>query len=284
MKTFFVYLDILGFKNLIKRNTEQQLTEIVKSFFDGFNKAVDDSRTISFAENAGTTEDAYKINLKELNFRLLSDSILIWSQKDCFRTFRNMLDATSQIVAYGLQYGFPLRGAMTYGEVVVQEQDKANSEFFTNEAIYGKALLEAYSIENRMDWSGCIVTPNAWKRVCEEWSCVLMNDHDSNAYFWRYPCLVWYPIPFKERQQEGIVVNWNVGVFYDSKKKIDPNLVRNSFCAYGNDHLADTKKVDETLRFLDYTNQLQSCCFGPSVAESQDRREIIPVPSADYRI
>ena len=106
-----------------------------------------------------------------------------------------------------------------------------------------------------------------------------MNDHDPNAYFWRYPCLVWYPIPFKERQQEGIVVNWNVGVFYDSKKKIDQNLVRNSFYAYGKDLLADTKKVDETLRFLDYTNHLQSSCFGPSVAELQERRKIIPVPS-----
>ena len=135
-----------------------------------------------------------------------------------------------------------------------------------------------------MDWSGCIVTSNAWKRVCEEWNYVLMNDHDPNAYFWRYPCLVWYPIPFKERQQEGIVVNWNVGVFYDSKKKIDQNLVRNSFYAYGKDLLADTKKVDETLRFLDYTNQLQSSCFGPSVAELQERRKIIPVPSADYKI
>ena len=282
MSAFFVYLDLLGFKNIVANNTEQQLTGIVKSFFDGFNKAIDASRTIPFTSTTDKTEGEWKISLKELNFRLLSDSILIWATNDNFRTFRNLLEATSYLVAYGLQNGFPLRGAMTYGEIIVQKQDDADSKFFTNESIYGKALVEACSNEGEMDWSGCIITLSAWRQICKIWDCALTNDPDPNAYFTRYPYLVWYPIPFKKGSQAGIAINWNSGVVYDPAKKIDPYLVRNSFSAHGKGFQPDTKKIEETLKFLDYTNQLQAYCFVPSYTESQDRRKNIPIPCADY--
>ena len=89
-------------------------------------------------------------------------------------------------------------------------------------------------------------------------------------------------ILFKKGQQAGIAINWNSGVVYDPAKKIDPYLVRSSFSAHGKGFQSDTKKIDETLKFLDYTNQLQAYCFVPSCTESQERRKSIPIPCADY--
>lgn len=284
MKTFFVYLDILGFKNIVFNNTEQRLQEIIVSFFAGFNNAIDNSRTITFTNTTDKTTGTWKISLNELNFRLLSDSILIWAENENFNTFRNLLGATSQLITYGLQNGFPLRGAMTYGEIIVQKQNDTKNNFFSNESIYGKALVETYSLEGKMNWSGCIITSNAWKKIHEIWNSTLTNDPNPNAYFSRYPYLVWYPIPFKDSPQAGIAINWNVDVVYDSAKKIDPYLVRNSFYTHGKEFQPDSSKIDETLKFLEYTNQLQSYCFCQSTLDFENRRQTIPTPCANYKL
>ena len=284
MNSFFVYLDILGFKNLVANNTTQRLEKIIKSFWDGFNKTIDESRTIPYKNVTNGTNGEWKISLDKLNFRLLSDSILIWSEDESFQNFRNILEATSQLLAYGLQNGFPLRGAMTYGEVIVQRSNNSNTRFLPNESIYGKALVETYSIEEKMEWSGCIMTSNAWKQVCKIWDRIHANDSDPNSYFTKHPHLVWYPIPFKDSPQAGIAINWNSAIAYDSEKKIDPYLVQNSFYAYGKGFPPNTKKQDETLKFLNYTTQLQDYCFLSSREESQKRRKTIPIPCDDYKI
>jgi len=46
----FAYLDILGFKDIVKRNSFEQLKRIVDDFTVGFAKAADESRSLRFYE------------------------------------------------------------------------------------------------------------------------------------------------------------------------------------------------------------------------------------------
>lgn len=141
-------MDILGFKQIVENNETGKLLEIIRTFFQEFDSAVDKSRT--YNSSSGKPD---KICLHQLNFRLMSDSILIWTKENTFSTFRNLLEATRELVAVGLENGFPLRGVLTYGDLIASKHIKC--QFFSSDSIYGKALVEAYTLEKEMEWSGC---------------------------------------------------------------------------------------------------------------------------------
>lgn len=271
MSTFFVFLDILGFKKIVENNDAKTLNSVVEKFLLDFENAIDTSRTI------GDTQ----IRLDSLNFRIYSDSILIWTNDELFRTFGNLLYAVSFLVSHGLQHGFPLRGVLNYGELFICK--KLENKFLSNEAIYGKALVEAYSLEGQIQCAGCILTPQAWKKICEIWSVVATSSKDPNAYFNRYPYLVWYPIPMKTEVRPGIAINWNFEMAWNKKAVITPETIENSFSAYGKGTESNPQKLVETLRFLKYTTELQKHCFwGP---ENEERCKKIPTPDnphSDY--
>ena len=63
---FFAYLDILGFKNIVKQNTYKQLKEIVDGFTVKCKETIDSSRTIK----TNTGKELAKI-LFVVNFRIL---------------------------------------------------------------------------------------------------------------------------------------------------------------------------------------------------------------------
>ena len=125
----------------------------------------------------------------------------------------------------------------------------SNGKFLSNESVYGKAPGEAYFLEEKLDWLGCVVTLNAWKRVCKigDRNSNLPRNSDPNSYFIRHPYLVWYQITFKDSPQAGIIINWNSGVVYDSQKKIETYLIQNSFCAYEKGFSSSIKETRESL-------------------------------------
>lgn len=256
MKTFFVYLDILGFKNLVNNNSGIQLQQIVDLIFACFDSAVDKSRTLDY----GSVGEKYKLNLDKLNFRLLSDSIMIWSNEATFDACRNLLFATEELLLQGIVQGVPLRGTMTYGNILVKN-DK-NATFLSNEAIYGKGLVEAYSLESLFEWSGCILTPSAWAALCKLWNSKFTNDNSPNSYFYRYPHLVWYDVPLKDGKcKKGIAVNWNIDYFYDEdyRKTVQQDLtvqkIEASFAMFNKGN-GSPEKVNNTIQFFEYTKNL----------------------------
>ncbi|MGI6356283.1 MAG: hypothetical protein ACOX6W_14495, partial [Lentisphaeria bacterium] len=268
---------------IVNHNTQEQLIEIVKLIFSSFEKAVDKSRTIQYIENTNDTKGEWKFELKpHLNFSLISDSILIWTEDDEFRTFRNLLEVISELLLYGIKNGFPLRGAMTYGEIIVHKDDKKDPrQFFTNEAIYGKAVIEAISLEKIQEWSGCVISPSAWGKICEKWCRIITGYDDSNAYFNKSPLLTWYPIPLKNGSQPGIAINWNSTLLY-KKEIINSYVVKNSFYSHGKGFIDKNRKLDETLGFLDYTTQLLNYCFGLSASDFLEQKKTIPTPGEHF--
>lgn len=259
MKTFFVFLDILGFKNIVLNNSQEELLKIITSFFSGFNSAIDESRSISDG-NASVT----KIKLNEMAFRMHSDSIIIWTlpyegndkKETRFTTFMNLLEAVSELLKFGLLNGLPLRGILHYGELIIHNQNGNDNCFLNNECIYGKVLTEAYQMEGEMNWSGAVITPIAWDKIREIWTPIRFSSDDPNVLFYRYPYLTWYDVPLKKGdKQKRIAINWNYLYAWFKTKKCSEDKIKTSFSAFNrivNDDVRN--KIENTINFLNYTN------------------------------
>lgn len=258
-ETYVAYLDILGFSNLVNNNNdEKNLIDLVRKFWDGFNKSVDESRTVS-----DMGEDI-KIDIRLLSFRLYSDSIIVWSKDGSYKSFRFLLGAITCLLSYGIQNGFPLRGAINYGGVVSYKPEDNKTTFFRNDSLYGLPIVEAVEIEKALNWSGCIITPSAWQHAMMTWNKVNTATASINDFTRRFPYLIWYPVPFKTGNIYAVTVNWNceaeLGKLED-RKAITSALVDISFssCRNHSEYSQNTTvitKIEATKHFLDYVCSL----------------------------
>lgn len=265
-KTYFAYLDILGFKNIVHTNSTDELKNIVSDFFENFSQAIDKSRTMS---------DGAKINLHELNFRLYSDSILIWTENTRFPVFNNLIHALIELFRIGFQKRLPLRGVLTYGDIIIREPDSNSDNFFSNEAIYGEALVEAYTKEQKQNWSGCLITEQAWLAMMQNWSPACTGHDNPMCYFRNFPYLVWTKIPTKKDldSSEAIALNWNALGAWDSNKNIAESEI---LSAFGKEQEQEIEiKKNNTVTFLHLTNEINAKC------KNKDA-DSIEIPPKDY--
>lgn len=127
---FVAFLDILGFKTLLK---EMKCDEIY-SIFEILHK-----QTSSRRIQNGVEIKAYK----EIKHVILSDSVIVYIKKDIEDAFATLINICDQ-----LQYSLAnrdkpilLRGAISVGELF------SDSE---NDIIYGNGLTSAYLLENNL--------------------------------------------------------------------------------------------------------------------------------------
>ena len=118
---------MLGLKNVIYNHSTTDLERIVKNLFDDFNDTIDQSRILGGG----------KIDIPNIKFHLLSDSFIIWTEEvthsddnitlgNSYVVFRNLLYVIMVIFKYRLLNGFPLRAALSYGDIVLHERTAPN--------------------------------------------------------------------------------------------------------------------------------------------------------------
>lgn len=275
---FFGYLDILGFKDIVKQNSFDQLKGIVRDFTVKCAESIDQSRSI------GTEKVKMGSNI---HARIVSDSIYLWTENDDrLKQFDDLLHIVNAMLASGFQQDIPLRGVVTFGELFIGDikipEDIPLDFSFDNGSVYGKALVEAYELESQMDWSGAILTPKAWAKVegeFERWQefgeNVIMrsgNIKSPTDLFNHFPHLLWYEVPFKNGKKKAIAFNWN----YKPSLELSSEIIHNAFAKRcGVVDNAVSTKLDETIRFYEYTQRVAELCdFG--------LKKGLPVPDSDY--
>lgn len=277
---FFGYLDILGFKDIVKRNSFDQLKVIVKDFTVKCAEAIDRSRSI-----VGNVK--VKIG-SGVHARIVSDSIYVWTENDDhLKQFDDLLHIVNALIVSGFHQGLPLRGAVTFGELFLGDikipEDIPLDFSFDTGSVYGRALVEAYGLESQMDWSGVLLTPRAWAKVEGEFErgkalgeCAIMrsgNIESATDLFNHFPYLLWYDVPFKGGNgRNAIAFNWN----YKPNPELSEEKIRNAFTRRC-DVVDDTVRVklNETIRFYEYTQRVAELCdFG--------LKKGLPVPDHHY--
>lgn len=280
---FFGYLDILGFKNIVRNNTYDRLKDIVDRFTVNCAKSIDCSRSI--VTNTGNVVGRIKI-ASGVHARIVSDSIYVWTENDDrLKQFDDLLHIVNAMIASGFQQGLPLRGVVTFGELFLGDvkipEDIPLDFSFDTGSVYGKALVEAYELESKIDWSGAVLTPRAWAKVeseferCNEESAIMrsVNIKSPTDLFNRFPYLLWYDVPFKNGvRRRAIAFNWN----YRPRAELSAEMIQKAFILRCDaDDTAVKLKLKETVRFYEYSQRVnQLCGFG--------LKKTLPVPDLDY--
>lgn len=140
-KRYVAFIDILGFKSIFNylRSADDLgdqmsiiLQSSIRSALSGKTVDVDDESNFSDITN-----------IKVYQF---SDAIVLYSEDDNDDTLKDFVVTLNLLFAQSITRGFPLRGALTCGDLYVK-----------GSIVVGEPFIRAYQLEERQEWAGLIV-------------------------------------------------------------------------------------------------------------------------------
>lgn len=153
-KRFVAFIDIMGFKDLIARNTHEDIYSLMKKMHDRRKAA----ESIPWGQAASilVTTTSY------------SDSIIMYSKDDSYDSMYSLICAVSALTNDLLIEGIPHKGAVAFGIITL---DHKNSIFF------GQPLIDAYLLQEEINFYGIIAHGTAEEEI---------NSHKKRIPFTKY--------------------------------------------------------------------------------------------------
>ncbi len=142
-----LYLDIMGFKERVSQTAISTLKDQLLSFKRKINRL----KPLLYNTGGGVRRDFLKM-------AQFSDSIVVISQKSTIDDLNRLTKASVILMQTAMESGFALRGSIAAGKMVF---DDANQLFF------GKALVDAYLLEEELAFYGVVFHHTAEKLVRE---------------------------------------------------------------------------------------------------------------------
>lgn len=136
---YVLYLDILGFSNLIESRDAEEVYETINNALAAFEQ------------------------WEELNqfFRTIyfSDTFIFYQDSKGYSSgaFLDVYAIGGMVLSALLAKGIPARGAISFGEFEVRSDDSGKHQVY-----FGRALIEAYRAEQRESWIGISILKSAW--------------------------------------------------------------------------------------------------------------------------
>lgn len=225
---FVGFFDILGFKNLVEKNSHEKLVKIYQEVL---------LDTVSEIKRLGLELHKNDVSalksLESIKQFIISDSIILL-QDDC--THRGLFFITLQakvLLQMAMDEGIPLRGSISVGPVTILES------FGTT--IIGQGLVNAYTLENIQNWSGAIIDDK----------CFQIHQRD-NAFLEllniKTPMFANYTVPTKKLENKDYnVINW-------VKDNQTLKEIEESFMRHGKELVQEKEKqiVTNTLKFAEF--------------------------------
>lgn len=143
-KRAVAYFDVLGFKAKIK---SQDLQTIVDQY----------ENLINFTNGQITfNEESKSYSFKEVCYRyIFSDSIFLVAYEDTEESFYALLSYAWRMMQFAIACGYPLRGAIVYGDIYVN----------VSKNIYvGEAIVDAVLLEGSQNWIGAVIDNSVFLR------------------------------------------------------------------------------------------------------------------------
>lgn len=137
-KRFVAFLDILGFKDLVMRNTHDEIYQILNQI----------SKSKKLIEEATKFEEISKVfGDAEVYVVSFSDSIVIFSKNDSIENFKYFLLATRWFFTGAFNKQIPIKGAMAHGEISLNKKEQI---------YFGQPIIDAYLIEEDVNYMGVV--------------------------------------------------------------------------------------------------------------------------------
>ena len=246
-KKYIAFLDVLGFKDLVKNNPHEKLATIYERLFSSAVTVGLSKGNRIFFEKDGKSFWEPKFSDITVNSLIVSDSIIVWTDDVSPESFLQIIVSIKTLMRQAFFIGFPLRGAIVKGDLSVFKSSYKTSNDNSLNTLVGLGLVNAYRIEEEQDWSGCILDD----------SCVLMEGGDiDNTHLPSIPSNMFeylitneyitkYKIPFKSGSiKEKYAINWITKKSGDSL--LTKTSIRQKFSEYNKN--IDDWKVERIIR------------------------------------
>lgn len=229
---FIAFFDVLGFKNLVDKNSHETLMNIYEGAL--YDTVVQISQTgIDLYKDDSTAVKSLE-NIKKY---IISDSIILIQNDFSHRGFFFLILQCRVLLTVCMNEGIPLRGAISLGPVSILEN------FGTT--IVGKGLTNAYMLESIQNWSGAIIDDSCFQiHPGDEAFLEIMNNHDN-------PLVVDYEVPTKNSEiRKYRVINW-------TSERESFKTIEKSFTQHGKEINSEKEKsiISNTIDFVKFCNR-----------------------------
>ena len=143
-KRFVAYMDIMGFRDMVFRNTHQEVLEVMEQFRLPIRKLEEEAKKRLAGKPHGW--DIFETTV--VRPVIFSDSVLLFSSDDSISAVENLIWQVKSIISSALINGVPMKGALAYGE---QTADFDKSLYF------GRPLIDAWDLHNELVVYGVIL-------------------------------------------------------------------------------------------------------------------------------
>lgn len=130
---YVAYLDILGFKDYVMRNSIHSVYSRLKA--------------LNALRPEEQDPDYESETSKRIKFTIFSDSVFIFSKDDDFVSLRHFLTYVKRVMRMALRKEIPLKGAIAYGNMAVDVK---------NNLFCGQPIVDAYLLEEDLQYMGVV--------------------------------------------------------------------------------------------------------------------------------
>lgn len=233
-KRFVVFLDIMGFKERVARNTQESLYKELTAFNRDIVNIINSAKSIK-TEHTSKQNDSSDTTLRtsedekdEIFLAQFSDSIVIFSSSDTEKDLRIISNVAKQIMisAINREKPIPLKGALAEGYITC---DMAKQLFF------GQALIDAYLLEENVQYYGIVVHHSAESSIIKLNSDMFRDSliplKSGNIKHYE---LIWYNDPLVDIKTGLAKVRLSVSdsprKYVDNTKKIIDDYMNDTKC------------------------------------------------------
>ncbi|MEP2937499.1 MAG: hypothetical protein ABJM06_09195 [Gilvibacter sp.] len=136
-KRFVAFIDILGFKDLVMRNSHSHIYELLSEI----------SKLRNRIDN-WTDKGAERFINSELYTVSFSDSIVIFSKSDSVDDFDLFTHGVKWLFAQAIEKSIPMKGALAYGEISLNK---------SSQIYFGQPIIDAYLLEEEVNYFGLVM-------------------------------------------------------------------------------------------------------------------------------
>jgi hypothetical protein len=239
---YVAFADVLGFKDLVRNNSHENLLRIYNGSLSlAAEYAASSGRPA--ADPASGTPIEYEVNLSTVNVRVVSDSVILWTDESRPPEFVALVMALTNLLGAAMASEIPLRAALAFGALAHQTKSY-NTSRISVDSLVGLGLVDAYTAESEQQWSGGYVLPAALDhyRATAAYGAPTIDQIEAAGWLTRYP------VPLKDdRRVDAYAINWMRPIAGTDLA----GAVRTAFEAWGKGTSeADVRlKIDNTIAF-----------------------------------
>jgi hypothetical protein len=223
---FVAFLDILGFREIVGKNSHDELAHIYDHFERSINASVESHKKVI---------ESIKPEFQYIGSTIVSDSIILWTKHANSDCYIKIISVVRSLLISGMMNGIPLRGGIAQGSFSFKKG-------ILGPTYFGKALTEAYSLEVTQKWSGVIIQEGIHEAMISE------NTMSARALI-EFPIMVEnYIVPVKNKDLRQLsAINWPTNLNRTSEE------IREQFGKHGKEAGSEKVKeiVDNTVLFFE---------------------------------